>query len=119
MIEIRPLRNDRDHARALKQIDEVWGARADSDEGRALEVLITLVDAYEREHHAIEAPDPVAAIRFRMEQLGLTRKELEPYLGSRGRVSEVLSGARPLTLAMIKKLREGLGISADVLVGAK
>jgi HTH-type transcriptional regulator/antitoxin HigA len=119
MIEIKPLRNDRDHARALKLIDEVWGARADSEEGRALEVLVTLVDAYEREHHAIAAPDPIEAIRFRMEQLGLTRKELEPYLGSRARVSEVLSGTRPLTLAMIRKLREGLGISADVLVGAK
>ena len=80
-------------------------------------MLVTLVHAYEAEHHAIEPPNPIDAIRFRMEQQGLTRRDLEPLIGGRSRVSEVLSGKRPLTLRMIRRLRRGLGISADVLVG--
>lgn len=112
-----PLHNDADHARAVARIAELWGAEDGSAAADELEVFVTLVDAYENQHHGIALPDPVEAIRFRMEQLGLTRKELEPLLGSRARVSEVLARKRPLTLAMIRRLRAALGISADALVG--
>lgn len=114
---IRPIRSDRDHARALRKIEELWGARRGTPEAERLEVLATLVDAYESKLHAIEPPGPIEAIRFRMEQEGLTRADLEELIGSRARVSEVLNGRRPLTLAMIRRIRERLGISADVLVG--
>lgn len=114
---IHPIHDDADHARAVVRIDQLWGAAAGSPESEELEVLVTLVDAYEARHHAIAPPDPIEAIRFRMEQMGLTRKDLEPLLGSRARVSEVLARKRPLTLAMIRRLRRGLGLSADVLVG--
>jgi HTH-type transcriptional regulator/antitoxin HigA len=117
-MDIHPIRNDRDHARAMRQIEKLWGAAAGTSEADALEVLVTLVDAYEAKRHPIDPPDPIEAIKFRMEQKGLTRADLEPMIGSRGRVSEVLNGQRPLTITMIKKLRKGLGISADVLLGA-
>jgi HTH-type transcriptional regulator/antitoxin HigA len=116
-MDIHPIRNDEDHARALARIEELWGYPAGSPEAEVLEVLVTLVDAYEAKHHAIEAPSPVEAILFRMEQQGLTRQDLEPMIGGRSRVSEVLNRRRPLTLAMIRRLRNGLGLSADVLVG--
>ncbi len=114
---ITPIRNDKDHARALRQMEELWGAPANSVEAEYLEVLVTLIDAYEARHHAIDPPDPVEAILFRMEQQGLTRKDLEPCIGSRARVSEVLNRKRPLTLSMIRRLRHTLGIPADVLIG--
>jgi HTH-type transcriptional regulator/antitoxin HigA len=114
---IHPIRNDDDHGRAMSEIERLWGSREGTPEADALEVLVTLVDAYEAKHHAIEPPDPIEAILFRMEQQGLTRKDLVPMIGSRARVSEVLNKKRPLTLAMIQRLRAGLGISADVLVG--
>ena len=114
---IRPIRTDDDHARALRRMEELWGAAEDSPEAEELEVLVTLVDAYEARHHAIDPPDPVEAILFRMHQQGLVRADLEPCIGSRARVSEVLGRKRPLTLRMIRKLRDTLGISADVLVG--
>ncbi len=95
----------------------MWGAPEGSPAAERLEVLVTLVQAYEAEHHPIAPPDPIEAIRFRMEQQGLTRKDLEAWIGTRARVSEVLSRKRPLTLAMIRRLRRGLGISADILVG--
>ncbi|MFZ4580807.1 MAG: helix-turn-helix domain-containing protein [Myxococcota bacterium] len=116
-MDIHPIHDDADHAHALVRIDALWGALPDTPEAEELEVLVTLVDAYEARHHAPGPPDPIEAIRFRMEQLGLTRKDLEPLLGSRARVSEVLSRKRPLTLAMIHRLRQGLGLSADVLLG--
>jgi HTH-type transcriptional regulator/antitoxin HigA len=84
---------------------------------KPLDILATLVDAYEAKHHAIDRPDPIAAIQFRMEQQGLTRKNLEPLIGSRARVSEVMTRRRSLTLAMIRRVRNELGISADVLIG--
>ena len=116
-MDIRPIRNDQDHARAMAQIEALWGAPEGSAEAEHLEVLVTLVDAFEAAHHPIAAPDPVAAIEFRMEQDDLARKDLEPMLGSRSRVSEILSRKRPLTLRMIRRLRAGLGLSADVLIG--
>lgn len=116
-MDIHPIRNDEDHARALRQIDSLWGAEPGTPDGDALEVLVTLADDYEAKHHAVEPPDPIEAIKFRMEQEGLTRKDLEPLVGGRARVSEVLSRKRALSLAMVRRLRDGLGISADVLVG--
>lgn len=116
-MDIHPIRNDRDHARALKQIEKLWGAPKGSPEAEALEVLVTLVDVYEAKHHRIDPPDPIEAIRFRMEQEGLTRADMEKIIGSRARVSEILNRRRPLTLTMIRRLRDALGISADVLIG--
>jgi HTH-type transcriptional regulator/antitoxin HigA len=92
-------------------------AKAGTPEGDELDVLVTLVCAYEEKHFPMDPPDPLMAIQFRMEQQGLTRKDLEPMIGSRARVSEVLTGKRRLTLPMIRRVRDGLGISADVLVG--
>ncbi len=116
-MDIHPIRNERDHARALHLIEKLWGARAGSPQAEKLEVLVTLVDAYEAKHHRIDPPDPIEAIRFRMEQEGLTRADLEKLIGSRARVSEILNRRRPLTVAMIRRLRDALGISADVLIG--
>jgi HTH-type transcriptional regulator/antitoxin HigA len=116
-MHIHPSRNDEDHGRALEQIDSLWGAQPGTPDGDAVEVLVTLVDDYEARHHALDPPDPIEAIMFRMEQGGLTRKDLEPLVGGRARVSEVLNRKRPLSLAMVRRLRDGLGISADVLVG--
>ena len=118
-MNIRPIHNDDDHGQALLQIERLWGAPEGSPEAEALDVLVTLVNAYEAQHHFIAPPDPIEAIRFRMEQQGLTRKDLEPMIGGRARVSEILTGKRPLTLPMIRRLRRGLGISADVLVGGE
>jgi HTH-type transcriptional regulator/antitoxin HigA len=116
MADIRPIRTSADHAAALLEIEALWGSPIDSPEGDRLDVLATLVDAYERENVQFSPPDPVEAIMFRMDQLGLARKDLEPMLGSRARVSEILNRQRPLTLAMIRKLNAGLGIPVDILI---
>ena len=116
-MNIHPIRNDRDHARAIKEIGRLWGAKRRSPEAEQLEILVTLVEAFEAKRHAITPPDPIEAIRFRMEQAGLSRVDLERIVGSRARVSEILNRRRPLTLAMIRRLRNELDISADVLVG--
>ena len=116
-MRIRPIKTKLDHSAALMRIEKLMSAAQDSPEEDELDVLATLVDAYETEHFVMGAPDAVTAIQFRMEQQGLTRKDLEPMIGSRARVSEVLSGKRRLTLPMIRRVRDGLGISADVLVG--
>ena len=116
-MRIRPIRTEADHDSAVARIAELIGAKPETAEGEELDILATLVDAYEAKHHAIAAPDPISAIQFRMEQQRLTRKDLEPLLGSRARVSEVLTRRRSLTLAMIRRVRKELGISADVLIG--
>jgi HTH-type transcriptional regulator/antitoxin HigA len=118
-MDIQPIRNQRDHAKALQEVERLWGARPRTPEADKLEILVTLIDAYEAKHHPIDPPDPIDAIRFRMEQMGLTRKDLIDIIGSRARVSEVLNRRRPLTVAMIVRLREKLGISADVLIGSQ
>jgi HTH-type transcriptional regulator / antitoxin HigA len=117
MIDIKPIRKATDYERALKQMKKLWGAKPGSSEADALDVLATLVDQYESKHFPIESPDPVEAIKFRMEQQGLTRKDLEAIIGSRGRIAEVLSGKRDLSLAMIRRLHLQLNIPADVLIG--
>jgi len=100
----------------MAEIERLWGAKIGTPEGDRLDVLATLVDAYETKHYPMDPPDPIEAIRFRMEQQGLTRKELESMIGMRGRVSEVLNGKRSLTIEMIRRLHDGLGISADILI---
>lgn len=115
-LAIKPIRNDADYERALKDIDALFHARPGTADGDELYVLVTLVDAYEAEHYPIEAPDPIALIEFAMEQRGADRADLAPIIGSRGRVSEVLNRKRPLTIAMIRKLKEEWGLPADVLI---
>jgi len=113
---IKPVRTESDHELALKEIEELWSAEPGTDDADRLDVLATLVDAYEAKHHPIPPPDPVDAIVFRMDQLGLSRTDLEPYIGTRARVSEILNRTRTLSLAMIRRLHAGLGIPADVLI---
>jgi HTH-type transcriptional regulator / antitoxin HigA len=115
-MQIRPVKSQQDHRAAIARIEQLMGAAAGSPEAEELDVLATLVDAYEAKHHLIDPPDPIAAIRFRMEQQNLSRKDLEAYIGSRARVSEVLANKRPLTLRMIRRINVGLGISADLLI---
>jgi HTH-type transcriptional regulator/antitoxin HigA len=114
--EVRPIRTKRDHEAALKEIERLWGAKAGTPEGDRLDVLATLVDAYEAEHYPMDPPDPIEAIKFRMEQQGLTRRDLEEIIGTRTRIAEVLNRRRGLSIAMIRRLNERLGISADVLI---
>jgi len=115
-MKLKPVKNDRELNRALKRIDELWGAKPNTPRGDELDVLMLLVEKYEDENYAIPASDPVEAIKFLMEQKSLSRKDLEPYIGTSGRVSEVLSRKRRLTLAMIKKLHEGLKIPYECLI---
>ena len=114
--EIKPIRTKRDYEAALKEIDRLWGEKAGTPEGDRLDVLATLVDAYEAEHYPMDPPDPIEAIKFRMEQQGLTRTDLEEIIGTRTRIAEVLNRKRGLSIAMIRRLHERLGISAEVLI---
>jgi len=113
---LRPIRTKREHQAALKEIEALWEAPSGSPEGDRLEVLTLLVEAYERERYPIEAPDPIDFLQHVMEARGMTRKDLEPYIGSRARVAEVLNRVRPLTLEMIRRLASGLNLPADVLI---
>ena len=115
-MNIKPIKTRNDHKLALKAIERLMDAKPNTPQGDRLDVLVTLVEAYESRTFPIEAPDPIEAIKFRMEQGGLERKDLEPMIGSRSRVSEVLSGKRGLTLPMIRALTSGLGIPAGVLI---
>ena len=115
-MDIKPIRSEEDYEAALVQIETVFDAPPGTPEGDLLEVLTILVEAYEEQHYPIAPPDPIEAIEFHMQRLGLTRRNLEPYIGSRARVSEILNRRRPLTLAMIRKLHDGLGIPADTLL---
>ncbi|MDP2118873.1 MAG: transcriptional regulator [Hoeflea sp.] len=113
---IRPIKTEKDHAQALKRIEALMTARADTPEGDELDVLVTLVEAYEAKHYAIDAPDPIAAIHHRMEAMGMARKDLEPLLGSKSRVSEVLNRKRKLTMEMVRNLHEGMQLPAEALI---
>ena len=105
-----------DYHAALVEIERLWGARLGTPEGDRLDVLATLIDAYEAQQDPMDPPDPIEAIRFRMEQQGLTRKDLERVLGTRTRVSEILNRKRSLSIGMIRRLHAELGISADILI---
>ena len=115
-MKLNPIRSDLDLERALERIDELWGAKPGTAKGDELDVLMLLVEKYEEEHVAIPDSDPIEAIKFLMEQNELSRIDLEPYIGARGRVSEVLNRKRNLTLPMIKRLHEGLKIPYESLI---
>src|SRR5438876_3734368 len=106
MAEVRPIRTKRDYEGALEEVERLWGAKSGTREGDRLDVLATLIDAYEAEHYQMEPPDPVEAIMFRMEQQGLSRKDLEPIIGTRTRVAEVLNRKRSLSIGMIRRLHD-------------
>jgi len=113
---LRPIRNEEDYETALAEIEALWEAEAGTVDADRLDILGLLVEAYEAEHYPIPDPDPIELILHVMDARGLTRRDLEPYLGSRARVSEILNRRRPLSLEMIRKLQAGLGLPADVLV---
>lgn len=115
-MEIKPIKNEADYQATLEEIEQLFDAAPDTREGDRLEVLSTLVDAYEEKHYSIPLPDPIEAILYHMESRGLSRRDLEPHIGSRARVSEVLNRKRPLTMEMIRNLHSGLGIPAEVLI---
>lgn len=115
-MQIRPIKTKADHREALKAIEKLVGARPGTPDGDRLDVLTTLVERYEEQADAIEPPDPIEALRYHMESRGVTRRDLEPFIGSRARVAEVLNRRRALTIDMIRRLHEGLGISAEVLI---
>jgi len=115
-MKLKPIKSDHELNRALKRVEELWGTKPGTPKGDELDVLMLLVEKYEDEHFAIPTSDAVEAIKFLMEQNSLSRKDLEPYIGRSGRVSEVLSRKRNLTLAMIKKLHEGLKIPYECLI---
>ena len=116
MKDLKPIRSERDYDHALAEVEELWGAKAGTPKGDRLDILATLIEAYETEHHPMDPPDPIEAIKFRMEQQGLTRKDLEEILGTRTRVSEVLNRKRGLSINMIRALHDKLGISAEILI---
>jgi HTH-type transcriptional regulator/antitoxin HigA len=113
---VKPIRMKKDYEAALAEVERLWGAGLGTPEGDRLDVLATLIDAYEAAHFPIDPPDPIEAIKFRMEQQGLTRKDLEPLIGTRTRVAEVLNRKRSLSIGMIRRLHQALGISAEVLI---
>ena len=115
-MDIKPIKNDADYREALKQIESLMMAAPDTAEGERLDVMVTLVEAYESKHHALELPDPIEAIKFEMERKGLSVKDLEPMIGKSNRVYEVLNRKRALTLPMIRRLNHSLGIPAESLI---
>lgn len=115
-MDVTPVRTKRDHDRALREIESLMAARPGTPEGDRLDVLVTLVEAWEARHIPMDLPDPVEAIRYHMETRSLAPKDLVPYIGSRSRVYEVLNRKRPLTLRMIWRLHKGLGIPAESLI---
>ena len=114
--EIRPIRTESDYTAALAEMEKLWGARLGTKAGDRLDILATLVEAYEARHYPIDPPDPIEAIKFRMEQQGLSRKDLEGVIGSRTRIAEVLNRKRNLSISMIRRLNQKLGISAEILI---
>jgi len=115
-MNIKPIRSDDDLRAAFQRLEAIFQAEEGTPEADQMEVLVTLIEAYEEKHYPIAPPDPIEAIKFRMEQQGLTKRDLEAYIGPSGRVSEVLSGKRKLSLRMIKRLHDGLKIPYDSLM---
>ncbi len=115
-MDITPIKTKRDYRRALKEIEGLMAAKRGTPEGDRLDILVTLVEAWEAKHYPLDLPDPVEAIKYHMEQQGLEPKDLVPYIGSRNRVYEVLNRKRPLTLKMVWRLHTGLGIPAESLI---
>ncbi len=117
MAELKPIHTKQDYDKALSKVEALWGAKSGTPKGDQLDILATLIEAYEIRHFPMENPDPIDAIKFRMEQLGLTNKDLAKMIGNRGRISEVLNHKRSLSITMIRKLHSELHIPADVLIG--
>ncbi len=115
-MDVKPIKTEEDYRATLREIESLMRAELESPEGERLDVLVTLIEAYERRHFPLDLPDPVAAIKFVMDQRGLTVKDLEPMIGHSNRVYEILGHKRPLTLKMIWKLHNGLGIPAECLI---
>ncbi len=115
-MKIKPIKSEADYEAALNEIERLFEAKPGTAEADRLEVLTTLVEAYEENHYAIPLPDPIEAIQYHMESRGLSRRDLERFIGGRARVSEILNRKRPLTMEMIRNLPGGLGISAEVLI---
>ena len=115
-MNIRPIKTDQDYRLALSEIEALMMAEADTPEGEKLDVMVTLIEAYEAKHFPLDLPDPIAAITFEMERRDLTVKDLVPMIGRSNRVYEVLNRKRSLTLGMIRKLHQGLGIPAESLI---
>ena len=117
-MDIAPIKSRHDYRRSLKEIEGLMSARRNTADGDRLDVLVTLVEAYERKHFPLDFPDPVEAIKYHMEQSGMQARDLIPLIGSRNRVNDILNRKRPLTLAMIRRLHEQLGIPAESLIKA-
>ena len=115
-MDIRPIKNEKDYDKALAEIERLWGAKIETEKGDKLDILLVLAEDYENKHHQIAPPDPISAIKFRMEQMNLTRKDLEPFIGGRGRVSEILNHRRRLSLNMIRNLHINLSIPLESLI---
>ena len=115
-MKVQPIKNEQDHKAALQEIDRLWDAKPNTPEGDRLDLWVTLVEAYEAKHHVVLPPDPIEAIKFRMEQLSLSKSDIAPYLGGRSRVSEVLGRKRSLSVSMMKRLHKELHIPADSLL---
>lgn len=115
-MEIKPVRNEADYRAALEEIESLMSAQLGTPEGDRLDILATLVQVYESRHYPMEVADPIEAIKFEMERKGLTVKDLVPMIGKPNRVYEILNNTRPLTLPMIWRLHEGLGIPAEILI---
>ena len=115
-MEIRPIKNEKDYNGALRRIEELWGANSGTKEGDELDVLATLIDVYERQQYPIDRPNPIDAIKFRLEQEGKNYHSLIGIIGQRTRVYEVMRGARPLSLNMIRKLHSRFEIPAEILI---
>src|SRR5215475_7241421 len=115
-MRIRPIKNEADYDAALRRVESLWGAGSSTEEGDELDILVLLIEAHEREHHPIDLPTPIDAIKFRLEQQGKDYRALIGIIGQRTRVYEVMRGARPLSLNMIRKLHNKLGIPADILI---
>ena len=116
MADVKPIRSGADYKKALAEVEQLWGAASGTAKGDRLDVLATLIEAWEAMHFPFDQPDPIEAIKFRMEQQGLTRKDLEGIIGSRARIAEVLDRKRGLSIAMIRRLNEELHIPAEVLI---
>ncbi len=114
--DVKPIRSEADYEAAMEEVAKLWGAAGGTPDGDRLDVLATLIDAYEARHHAMDAPDPIEAIKFRMEQQGMTRKDLEDIIGTRTCIAEVFNRKRGLSIDMIRRLHDRLGISAEVLI---
>ncbi|MGC9197183.1 MAG: helix-turn-helix domain-containing protein [Syntrophobacteraceae bacterium] len=115
-MDIKPIKTQADYRAVLEEIERLFDAALNTEEGNRLEILTTLIEAYEDRHFAVPLPDPIEAILYFLESRGLSRPDLEPFIGARARVSEVLNRKGPLTIAMIRKLHAGLGIPAEVLI---